>query len=67
MATNPITDDDLRAAALEPEEIEGDAGRIKQRSIGELLAAKEHLDASTAEIRNHGGLRITKLIPEGGL
>lgn len=60
-----ITDEDIATAALQPGEMESPAGRVRQRTIDELQKAQDRVAGNTAAGRNHGGLRITKLIPGG--
>jgi hypothetical protein len=52
-------------AALKPEEMSGDAGSIKQRSIDELIAADKYAKTQTAASKPMGGIRLNRVIPSG--
>lgn len=58
-----ITQEDIATAALQPSEIEGDAGRVKQRSIDELQKAQHAAAGSNAAGLLGFGLRIQKIKP----
>ena len=62
MATE-VTQTDIATAALEPLEMEVDGTKVKQRSISELIAARDAAVAADASAIGHRGLRFTKLIP----
>ena len=62
MATE-VTQEDIATAALQPAEMETDAGKVKQRPISELIAARDAAAAVDASSQGHRGIRFTKLIP----
>lgn len=64
MATE-VTSTDIATAALGPAEIEGDQGRVKQRSVQELMEAANYAAARTAANANRVGfgLRVQRIKP----
>lgn len=72
MACEEVTaaNEALIAALTSPEEVQGDAGRVKQRSVSDLIQAANYLAARCAGAGNgtgngRMGLRFTRLVPDG--
>lgn len=59
--------DALISALTSPEEVQGDAGRVKQRSVSDLIQAANYLAAKCAAAGRSGrmGLRFTRLVADG--
>ena len=57
----------LNAALAGPKVIEGDAGKVEQHSIADLIAADRYLRTTTDSVGTGArrGLRFTKLNPPG--
>jgi hypothetical protein len=57
----------LLAALAGPAEMQGDAGRVKQHSIADLIAADRYMAAKCAVTSTspRRGIRFTKLVPPG--
>lgn len=55
----------LTTALAGPAEVSGDAGSVKQHSLGDLIEADKYLAAKCASRTARRGLRVTKLIPSG--
>ena len=64
-----VTNEDIATAALQPAEMEGNAGKVKQRSIDELIKAANRsaaIAATSNPIRGGwGGLRGARVVPPG--
>ena len=57
----------LQTAASGPEEVQTDAGRVKQFSLADLIAAHKYLSSVQAsqQTPRASGLRFAQLIPPG--
>jgi hypothetical protein len=57
----------LQQAASGPEEIQTDAGRVKQFSLADLVAAHKYVSAAQVSNQTNAasGLRFAQLIPGG--
>ena len=62
MATE-ITSTDIATAALEPSQMTGDQGSVTQRSIDDMLKARDAAAASNAASLLGFGLRIQRIKP----
>lgn len=65
-ATDPITQEDINAAARDPKAMQGEQGSWTSRDISELKEAQQGAAANTAASKGHRGIRFTKLIPSNG-
>lgn len=57
--------DAIAANAAGPAEVETDAGRVKQHSLADQIAADKYLAGKSAVASPSRGLRITRLVPPG--
>lgn len=64
MSDQPI-EDAIRDAAPQPAEISADGVTVKQRPIGEQIAADRYLKSVDAAQKPNRGMRLTRLIPPG--
>jgi hypothetical protein len=53
----------IKQAALKPEEIQTEAGRVRQRSLKDLIELDKYLAAKQAAKTKRRGLIIQKLVP----
>jgi hypothetical protein len=63
MATPEDIDEAIDQAVLNPAAVSDQSQSITERSIKDLIDARERL--STAKAKNHFGLRFTRLKPPG--
>ena len=65
MVTPTTIADALERAALNPQIVSTDKGRVESHDLDQLIAAARNEAAGTAASRNHFGLRIVKLEAPG--
>jgi hypothetical protein len=66
VVTTPTTiADALEQAALNPQVVSTDKGRVESHDIDQLIAALRHESSQAAGSKNHFGLRIVKLEAPG--
>lgn len=53
--------------AQAPAEIQGDAGRVKEQSLSDLIAAEKYLRGKSAAATPRRGLRFTQISPPGAV
>lgn len=60
-------EDALLASLTSPASVSGDAGSVTQRSISDLIKARNYLAAVCAASQGRTGLRFSRLIPDGAV
>jgi hypothetical protein len=65
MATPTTIADALERAALNPQVVSTDKGRVESHDLDQLLAVQRHESAQTAASKNHFGLRTVRLKAPG--
>ena len=65
MTTPTTIADALEQAALNPQVVSTDKGRVESHDLDQLIAAARHESAQIAASKNHFGMRIVKLEAPG--
>ena len=65
MATPTTIADALERAALNPQVVSTDKGRVESHDLDQLLAVQRQQSANTAASKNHFGLRMAKIEAPG--
>ncbi len=47
--------------------MEGDAGKVQERPIADVIAADKYAKTQTAQKKPMGGIRFTRVIPSGSI
>lgn len=63
MAAPTTIDEAIEQAVLAPDSVADQSQSIRERSLSDLLDARDRL--SEADAKNHFGLRFTRLVPPG--
>lgn len=53
--------------AQSPAEVQGDAGRVKEQELSDLIAAEKYLRGKAAASNARRGLRFTQAVPPGAV
>jgi len=64
-STTTPTDVDIVDAANSPKRMRTDEGSVEERSIDELITAKDYIDADGSLEKNTRGIRMSKIKPGG--
>lgn len=59
-----VTSEEIATAALEPQSMSGEQGSVSQRSIDELLKARNAAAGANAASKVGFGIRVQKIRPE---
>jgi hypothetical protein len=57
----------IQTVAGNPSEVEGDAGRVRQQNIKDLIEADRYLSGQGAKSQKTLGLILRKLVPPGAV
>jgi hypothetical protein len=63
----PDLTDTIAEMATQPVEAQNETGRMRMRTVDEMIAADQYAKQGMAATKPHRGIRMTKLIPPGGV